>query len=68
MTECNPHTTQSPHKSNMRTPKGTPVRWAPIGQMRHRIQIRTVCGEVLTKLLRSTYVCLVSICDSFHKS
>jgi hypothetical protein len=29
---------------------------------------RTLCGEGLTKLLRSTCVCLDSICDSFHKS
>jgi hypothetical protein len=36
--------------------------------MRHCIRIRTVCGEGLTKLLRSTCVCLDSICDSFHKS
>jgi hypothetical protein len=36
--------------------------------MRHRIRIRTVCGEGLTKLLRSTCVCLHSICDNFHKS
>jgi hypothetical protein len=36
--------------------------------MWHRIRIRIVCGEGLTKLLRSTCVCLDSICDSFHKS
>jgi hypothetical protein len=36
--------------------------------MRNRIRIRTVCGEGLTTLLRSTCVCLDSISDSFHKS
>jgi hypothetical protein len=49
-------------------PKELRIRWAPIGQMWHRIRIRTVCGEGLTKLLRSTRVCLDSICDGFHKS
>jgi hypothetical protein len=33
--------------------------------MRHRIWICIVCGERLTKLLRSTCVCLGLICDSF---
>ena len=26
----------------------------------------TLCGEGLTKLLRSTYACLDSICDNLH--
>jgi hypothetical protein len=53
----------------MRTPKGTlDLLGTHIGQMRHRIRIHIVCGEGLTKLLRSTCVCLDSICDSFHKS
>jgi hypothetical protein len=49
-------------------PKELRMCWAPNGQMRHRIRICIMWGEGLTNLLRSTCVCLDSICDSFHKS
>jgi hypothetical protein len=67
MIECSPWTAQPPHKINYEN------SWRNFGYVghplvRHRIWIRIMCGEGLTKLLRFTCVRLDSICDSFHKS
>ena len=69
MTEHNPRTAQPPHKINYEnSQRNFGYVGHPLVKCDTHIQIRTMCGEGLTKLLRSTYVCLDSICDSFHKS
>jgi hypothetical protein len=69
MTERNPYTAQlPPHKikyENFRRNFGY------VGHPLVKCDIAfkfAQCGEGLTKLLKSTCVCLDSICDSFHKS